>query len=244
MDKTVTCFIPYSEGKSSKSTVSSLRASGDVSKIFIVIPPEHPGAFEDIEADYLRSAGFASTDALKKMAAVADTDYVMTYSKGFPLDLGKFALKRMMQICDNTGAGMVYSDYFEKKNDTLSPHPVVDYQEGSLRDDFNFGSVILYNAGAFTHAVSRMDEDYIFAGLYDLRLKISQGNTLVHIQEMLYTEVETDIRKTGEKQFDYVDPRNRAVQIEMEKACTHHLKCINAWLKPVFREIKFEDQRL
>jgi glycosyltransferase involved in cell wall biosynthesis len=87
-----------------------------------------------------------------------------------------------------------------------------------------------------------MDEDYIFAGLYDLRLKISQGNTLVHIQEMLYTEVETDIRKSGEKQFDYVDPRNRAVQIEMEKACTHHLKCINAWLKPVFREIKFEDQ--
>ena len=105
MDKTVTCFIPYSEGELLKSTVSSLRASGDVSKIFIVIPPENPGTFEDIEADYLRSAGFASTDALKKMAAVADTDYVMTYNKGFPLDLGKFALKRMMQICDNTGAG-------------------------------------------------------------------------------------------------------------------------------------------
>ena len=104
-------------------------------------------------------------------------------------------------------------------------------RKAALRDDFNFGSVILYNAGAFTHAVNRMDEDYIFAGLYDLRLKISQGNTLVRVQEMLYTEVETDIRKTGEKQFDYVDPRNRAVQIEMEKACTHHLKCINAWRK-------------
>ena len=242
MDKTVTCFIPFSEVEILKSTVASLKASGDVSKIFIVIPPDHPGRFEDFEADCLRSEGFTSTDALRKMAAVADTDYVMTYSKGFPLDLGKFALKRMMQICDNTGAGLVYSDYFEKKNDTLSPHPVIDYQEGSLRDDFNFGSVILYNAGAFKQAVSRMDEDYIFAGLYDLRLKISQGHSLVHIQEMLYTEVETDIRKTGEKQFDYVDPRNRAVQIEMEKACTHHLKCINAWLKPVFREIKFEDQ--
>jgi hypothetical protein len=242
MDKTVTCFIPYSEVEILKSTVASLKASGEVSKIFIVIPPEHSGKFEVFEADCLRSEGFASTDALRKMAAVADTDYVMTYSKGFPLDLGKFALKRMMQICDSTGAGMVYSDYFEKKNDILSPHPVIDYQEGSLRDDFNFGSVILYNARAFTQAVSRMDENYIFAGLYDLRLKISQDHSLVHIQEMLYTEVESDIRKTGEKQFDYVDPRNRAVQIEMEKACTHHLKCINAWLKPVFREIKFEDQ--
>ena len=242
MDKTVTCFLPFSEGEIIEIDSSSLKASGDVSKIFIVIPPEHPGRLDDFEADYLRSEGFSSTDALKKMAAVADNDYVMTYSKGFPLDLGKFALKRMMQICDNTGAGMVYSDYFEKKNDALSPHPVIDYQEGSLRDDFNFGSVILYNAGAFTQAVSRMDENYIFAGLYDLRLKISQGYSLVHIQEMLYTEVETDIRKTGEKQFDYVDPRNRAVQIEMEKACTHHLKCINAWLKPVFREINFEDQ--
>jgi hypothetical protein len=242
MDKTVTCFIPYSEVEILKSTVASLKASGEVSKIFIVIPPEHSGKFEVFEADCLRSEGFASTDALRKMAAVADTDYVMTYSKGFPLDLGKFALKRMMQICDSTGAGMVYSDYFEKKNDILSPHPVIDYQEGSLRDDFNFGSVILYNARAFTQAVSRMDENYIFAGLYDLRLKISQDHSLVHIQEMLYTEVESDIRKTGEKQFDYVDPRNRAVQIEMEKACTHHLKCINAWLKPVFREIKYEDQ--
>lgn len=243
MDKTVTCFIPFSESESVKSTVSSLRASGVAGNIFIVLPQEHPGRPEGIEADFLRSAGFASTDCLKKMAAVADTDYVLTYSKGFPLDLGKFALKRMIQVCDNTGAGMVYSDYFEKKNDTLSPHPVIDYQEGSLRDDFNFGSAILYNAKAFTHACSRMDENYDFAGLYDLRLKISQNYPLVHIQEMLYTEVETDVRKTGEKQFDYVDPRNRAVQIEMEKACTHHLKCINAWLEPVFREIQFEGER-
>ncbi len=243
MNKIITCFIPFSEVELLKSTVSSLRASGVVSNIFIVLPQEFPGKIEGVEADFLRSAGFSATDALKKMAAVADTDYVLTYSKGFPLDLGKFALKRMIQICDNTGAGMVYSDYFEKKNDTLSPHPVIDYQEGSLRDDFNFGSVILYNAKAFTRACSSMEENYSFAGLYDLRLKISQNNPLVHIQEMLYTEVETDVRKTGEKQFDYVDPRNRAVQIEMEKACSHHLKCINAWLKPVFREIQFEDEK-
>jgi hypothetical protein len=242
MDKTITCFIPGSDAESLKTTVSSLYASGVVGRIFIIVPADHDGTFKDIEAGVIRSAAFVSSDALKKMAAVADTGYVLTYSKGFPLDPGKFALKRMMQVCDDTGAGMVYSDYFEKKNDVLSPHPVTDYQVGSLRDDFNFGSVILYSTAAFSDACSHMTEDYNFAGLYDLRLKISQHYHLVHIQEMLYTEVETDTRKSGEKQFDYVDPRNRAVQIEMEKACTDHLKRIGAWLKPVFREIEFDDQ--
>ncbi len=242
MDKTITCFLPWSDAESVGATVHSLTASGSISKIFIVVPPDHREVLQGAGTDYLRAAGFTATDALKKMAAVTDTDYVVTYSKGFPLDLGDFALGRMMQICEDTGAGMVYSDYFEKKIETLSPHPVIDYQEGSLRDDFNFGSVILYSEKAFRDACSRMDEDYSFAGLYDLRLKISQTHSLVHIQELLYTEVETDTRKSGEKQFDYVDPRNRSVQIEMEKACTNHLRCINAYLKPHFREIRFDDQ--
>jgi hypothetical protein len=242
MDKTITCFIPGSDAESLRATVSSLKASGVAGRIFIVVPADYSSTFEDIGADVIRSASFASTDALKKMSAVADTGYVLTYSKGFPLDAGKFGLKRMIQVCDDTGAGMVYSDYFEKKNDVLSPHPVIDYQEGSLRDDFNFGSVILYSASAFRDACSHMNEAYSFAGLYDLRLKISQHHPLVHIQEMLYTEVETDTRKSGEKQFDYVDPRNRAVQVEMEKACTDHLKETGAWLKPVFREIEFDDR--
>ena len=234
--------MPWSDAGSVRSTVLSMKASGFAGRIFIVVPADHQEILQGVEADYLRSAGFNSTDALKKMAAVTDTDYVVTYSKGFPLDLGDNAFGRMMQICDDTGAGMVYSDYFERKAETLSPHPVIDYQEGSLRDDFNFGSVIFYTAKAFRDACSRMDEDYSFAGLYDLRLKISQARPLIHIQELLYTEVETDTRKSGEKQFDYVDPRNRAVQVEMEMACTHHLKCINAYLEPYFREIKFEDQ--
>ncbi len=242
MDKSITCFLPWSDAASVAASVSSMRASGVVSKIFVVVSPEHAETLQGVEADYLRSAGFATTDALRKMAAVTDTEFVVTYSKGFPLDLGSLALRRMMQICSDSGAGMVYSDYFERKNELLSPHPVIDYQEGSLRDDFNFGSVILYNARAFRNACGRMDEDYRFAGLYDLRLRISQTDPLVHIQEFLYTEVETDTRRSGEKQFDYVDPRNRAVQVEMERACTSHLKCIDAWLKPHFRDIQFDDQ--
>ncbi len=175
------------------------------------------------------------------MADSADTEFILVYTKSFPLDLGKFALRRMMQVCENVNAGMVYSDYFENKNDQLSPHPVIDYQEGSLRDDFNFGSVILYRTSAFREACRTMDKELRFAGLYDLRLKISQEYPIVHLPELLYTEIEPDTRKSGEKQFDYVDPRNRAVQIEMENACTDHLKKIKGWLKPEFMEIRFDE---
>jgi hypothetical protein len=137
---------------------------------------------------------------------------------------------------------MVYSDYYERRNNTVIPYPLIDYQEGSLRDDFNFGPVILYDGSAFRNACARMEREYKFAGLYDLRLKISQDHPLLHLPEYLYTVEETDKRKSGEKQHDYVDPRNRAVQIEMEFVCTDHLKEINAWLKPVFDKISFREE--
>ncbi len=132
---------------------------------------------------------------------------------------------------------MVYSGYYENKDGKLSARPLIDYQDGSLRDDFSFGSMMLFKTNTIKKAGIEMHEDYIYAGLYDLRLRVSQKHKLIYIPELLYTEIETDIRKSGEKLFDYVDPRNRDVQIEMERACTHHLKRIGAWLKPDFEEI-------
>lgn len=238
MKNRISCFVPDSDNKSVELTSASLRRSGTVDKVYIMVVDNADHSYSDISL--IRTKGFFSTDSLKKMAEVADSGFILIYTKTFHLDLGKFALERMMQVCDETGAGMVYSDYFENKNGHLAPHPVIDYQSGSLRDDFNFGSVMLYKSTAFIEACKRMDTDFQFAGLYDLRLKVSQENSLVHIPEMLYTEVEPDMRKSGEKQFDYVDPRNRAVQIEMEAACTKHLKDVKAFLKPLFRKITFE----
>jgi len=136
---------------------------------------------------------------------------------------------------------LVYSDYFEIKDGVRSNYPVIDYQEGSLRDDFNFGSVLFYNAANLKKAIAETTENYQFAGLYNLRLKVSQQAELVHMNEYLYAEVETDTRKSGEKQFDYVDPKNRSVQIEMEAACTDHLKAIGGYLAPQFKEIAFNE---
>ena len=241
MGKKITSFVQYSYRESLDCTVKSLKDSGVVDKIVILTGIDNVPDFKDPEITYLKSEGFSSTASVKKMADSADTEFILVYTKEFPLDLGKFALKRMMQVIENTNAGMVYSDYFENKNALLSPHPVIDYQEGSLRDDFNFGSVILYRTSAFKEACRSMNKEFRFAGLYDLRLKISQVYPIIHLPEMLYTEIEPDTRKSGEKQFDYVDPRNRAVQIEMEDACTDHLKMIRCWLKPEFMEIRFDE---
>lgn len=240
MDKKITCFLPYSGAEATAQTIKSLRSSVVVANIFVAGSADIKFSYPDPGVSFITTDGFASTATVKKMAESVSTDFILVYSKPFPLDLGRFAPERMLQVCELTGAGMVYSGYYENKNGKLSAHPVIDYQEGSLRDDFNFGSVILYRASAFRNACKKMSGDFRFAGLYDLRLKISQEYTLVHIPELLYSEVETDTRKSGEKQFDYVDPRNRAVQIEMEHVCTDHLKIVRAWLQPEFLKISFD----
>jgi hypothetical protein len=190
---------------------------------------------------WIITENIAATETLKEIAAKAAGEYVLIYNKHLPFDLGQHALDRLMQFCADSGAGMVYSDYFEMKEGNRQPHPVIDYQDGSLRDDFDFGSLLFYSASSLKDAVSRMAVPYKFAGLYDLRLKVSQKQKLVRVPEMLYTVIETDTRKSGEKQFDYVDPKNREVQIEMEQACTAHLKEVGAWLSPRFRKIEFNE---
>ncbi|GHT17600.1 glycosyl transferase [Bacteroidia bacterium] len=183
--------------------------------------------------------GNKSSEAIRQIAENAVTAFTVIYTKS-NIMLGHNALHRFSQIATDTGAGLVYSDYFKLKNTKLVPNPVVDYQQGSVRDDFDFGSLFFFNTAALKNAVARMTENYCFAGLYDLRLKISQTHKLFHISELLYSEEELDLRRSGEKQFDYVAQSNREVQIEMENACTAHLKAINALLKPNDEDIVFE----
>ena len=143
----------------------------------------------------------------------------------------------MLQVAGYTGAVLVYADHFASVEGGMKPYPVIDWQPGALRDDFDFGGVLLVRTDALKQAAAEMDRDYRYAGLYDLWLRLSRKGKFVHVNEFLYYEVELDTRKSGEKQFDYVDPRNRAVQIEMEQACTEHLKAVGGYLEPVFRDV-------
>jgi len=186
--------------------------------------------------------GFGSTNWIKAfLETISDMDYVLLLSKDTRLSLGQFAVERMLGVAEATGAVKVYSDYYEIKEGQLSAHPVIDYQEGSLRDDFNFGPLVLYRADALKQAIGNMTQGVESAGLYYLRLKMSQLGEFIRIPEFLYTIDETDLRKSGQKLFDYVDPKNRSVQIEMEQAVTEHLKDVNAWLAPETNVLEFDN---
>ncbi|MBQ4189634.1 MAG: glycosyltransferase family 2 protein, partial [Bacteroidales bacterium] len=183
-----------------------------------------------------------SSKTVKDMAESAQGDYVLLITKQTELRWVNYGLERMEQVARDTAAAMVYADHFQLCGDKLTEAPVIDCQRGSLRDDFDFGSVLLVSVPALKEAAAGMSESaYEYAGLYDLRLRLSRIGDLVHIGEFLYYEVETDNRKSGEKQFDYVDPRNRKVQIEMEAACTDHLKAIGAWLAPEFAPVDLRE---
>jgi hypothetical protein len=240
MMKRINCFIPYGEVERTRRTVAALNESGMANAVYLMTDNPHavaiPGCFMLLTEDVW------SARTMREIAAGATTDYTLIYTKREALEPGMFALERMTGIADDTAAGMAYADYYELKEGRLTPHPVIDYQKGSLRDDFNFGSLLLYRSAALKEAVASMPADYRYAGLYDLRLRVSRQAPLVHINEYLYTEVETDTRQSGEKQFDYVDPKNRDVQIEMEKACTEHLKQTGGFLAPVFKTIDFDEE--
>ena len=188
-----------------------------------------------------------SSNTVSSIAENTDADYVIICTKATPIRWGLYALERFLRTADDTGAVMVYSDHYSVQEGKLEKHPVIDYQAGSLRDDFDFGSLWLVKAQNLLDYAAQQDrQEYQFAGLYDLRLYLSRVGEIFHVNEFLYTEDELDTRKSGEKQFDYVNPRNREVQIEMEKACTHHLEKVGAlvdtnyYRQPDFDEQEFE----
>lgn len=237
MKTTINCFLPFGMIEETMQTVKELRSSELVDKIYLLTSPltniTLPGC------ELIPILKMQSTEALKAIAELSDATYTLLYTKQTTLKMGLFALERMVQVMEMTQAGMVYADHYQQTDGIQKPAPVIDYQAGSLRDDFDFGSVMLFQADAFKEAAEAATNDYKYAGLYDIRLKVSQKHELVHINEYLYTEVESDQRESGEKQFDYVDPKNREVQIEMEKACTDHLKEIDGYLYPYFRPVDF-----
>jgi hypothetical protein len=190
----------------------------------------------------METDGRFSTDTIHQIAGACDSaEYALVITGESLIQFGMLALERYMQLASDTGAGMVYADYFDRIDGKLSAHPVIDYQPGSLRDDFDFGPVLFFNSRAFKQAAKEIRESLRYAGLYQLRLKLSREGLPLHIPEYLYTMEPLDTRVSGKKMFDYVDPKNREVQIEMEKAATVHLKEIGGYLEPVFDQVSFEE---
>ncbi len=190
---------------------------------------------ETIEVDSVISGA-----GIQELLGKWTTEYLLLVLPGGKVELGARALERFVQVADDTSAGLLYSDFRQRNGGEITDHPLIDYQPGSIRDNFDFGSVLLFSRRALDaslHHHGKVADGVQWGGLYDLRLKLSIDSQLLRIPEPLYTRDVVDVRATGEKIFDYVDPRKRDYQIEMEQLATAHLQRIGAWLEPEFAEV-------
>lgn len=229
---TIYCFLPFDSVGQISPVIESLETCRYPLSITLLLKEEQENP--NIEGcSTLTIGGLNSTETIRKIAEnIPENGYTLLCSGYSPVRFSTHAADRFVRIAEDTGTGLCYADFYRNRDGQREKHPVIGYQTGSVRDDFDFGPVLFYRNSAIRTAVAQMKREYLHAGWYDLRLRVSQSGLPVHIPEFLYSEDEYNFRQSGEKQFDYVDPRNRTVQIEMEQACTDHLKAVGAWLPP------------
>ncbi len=235
MYKKVSAVVPFQNKNETLRNIQILKNENIVDKI-ILLSEEELNLGQDIS---IITSNFKNTNTLKQISEKINSEYLILSLNGKTLTPSRFMLERFIKILFNTNSVFVYSDFYELENNNLKKHPTIDYQPGSLRDDFDFGEIVFIRTSAFKEAVSRMDVEYEFAGFYDLRLKLSQLGNLFHIPEYLYTIGSSEIVGDEESHFSYVDPKNRKVQIEYEKVCTRYLSDIDALVGPEFKSVDF-----
>jgi hypothetical protein len=228
------------QNESSRGLVELLAASPIVSDLIVISPKPSDLKPTSAEAPKARliEGDFFSGAAIAHLLEEINTDYLIFIPPGEEIDPGPRALERIVQVAEESNAGLLYSDFKDDIGGELKDHPLIDHQLGSIRDNFDFGAMYLISKRAADAAIAnhgRIDGDLRWAGLYDLRLKLSIDSMVTRLPEPLYTRVPADQRASGERQFDYVDPRQREYQIEMESVATEHLKRIGAYLAPRFK---------
>lgn len=237
MKGAINCFLPYPVTAQAKQTIEELKQCELVKRIYLFTNATEPSLVPG--CDILQLTSLATAEAVRTIVSLSDAPYSLIYTKDTTVELGLFSLERLFHIAQDTNAGLLYADHYQIKDGVRTEHPLINYQDGSLRDDFDFGPLLFYKKEALEIAVKQLNADTTYSALYELRLWVSVAFQLIHISEYLYTEILKDSNESGERIFDYVDPKNRAVQLEMEAACTAYLRVINAYLKPVFKPIDF-----
>ncbi len=243
--KKVTVFLPYSDTTHSKDLINEFLYNPLVDRVILLANQDHNNGFTTIVSNSI-----FSSKSIQKILQLVKSDYFVIITKDTLIKLNQFSLERFISFAESYNASLVYSDYYDLAGDQKSPHPLQDYLPGSVRDNFNFGPLMFFVTKKVKEVMKRMGSltQTNYAGLYELRLRLStefferrNSTPIIRIPEFLYSQVETDIRKSGEKLFDYVDPKNRTAQIEMELIFTKFLKNINAHLKPKFEKLPKEN---
>ena len=245
MREKIDLFLPCEYIDDAQNALSVLHEYKTVQHIHFLVSADFAAHHQVPEGcTFVITDRLESSNTIVSIAENTDADYVMICTRHTTIGWGNNTLERFLRVADDTDAVMVYADHYKMVEGKMEKHPVIDYQSGSLRDDFDFGSLWCIKAQALADYIAQPDrKEYQFAALYDLRLYLSRVGEIFHLNEFLYSEAELDTRKSGEKQFDYVNPRNREVQIEMEKACTQHLGKVGALIDTTFyRQPDFGEQ--
>lgn len=245
MREKIDLFLPCEYIDDAQNALSVLHEYKTVQHIHFLVSADFAAHHQVPEGcTFVITDRLESSNTIVSIAENTDADYVMICTRHTTIGWGNNTLERFLRVADDTDAVMVYADHYKMVEGKMEKHPVIDYQSGSLRDDFDFGSLWCIKAQTLADYIAQSDrEEYQFAALYDLRLYLSRVGEIFHLNEFLYSEAELDTRKSGEKQFDYVNPRNREVQIEMEKACTQHLGKVGALIDTTFyRQPDFGEQ--
>jgi hypothetical protein len=231
----LTTALMYDDDEKTKTLIKEMAASSAVSELLI----GGGGGISTIEsrARVLPVESFFGSGIIRLLDEVK-TEYLLLVFPGQSVQLGQRAIERFLSVAEETGAALLYSDFKDSLDDQLTDHPLIDYRTGSIRDTFDFGSMVALSTQAVRQAVrayGASPDRLRWAGFYDLRLKLSEFSKILRIPEPLYTRIPADRRASGERQFDYVDPRQRNYQLEMEEVAAEHLKRTGAYLAPEFQ---------
>ena len=235
MQHKIDCFLTFTGQEETQLNIDQIKESNLVQAVFVISPIQVK--FEDAETIFVKNP--FSTESIRLVADKGSGYFTLFALKNTSLEIGSFALERLIQLAEASQSTMLYSDYSEIKEGVRSNHPVIDYQMGSLRDDFNFGPVQLFRSDVLKAFSTEIANDWQHAGFYSLRLLASRMGEISRVPEFLFSMIETDTRQSGEKQFDYVSGNAREKQVEMEQACTDHLQKIGAFLSPNFKQVQF-----
>jgi len=237
--KTISAFIISNDEQIIHHNLEKLSSLESINEIHIVssLPADQLPGYEKI----ITTEFILSSESIKKIIGACTSDFLLLILGNNKIDVNEKTIQRFLETADKKEAGIIYSDFYEKKDDQTLQHPLIDYQPGSIRDDFEFGSIILFDNN-FLSNFHLSENNFRFAGFYDLRLYVSRNSSVVHIPEFLYTSEKPESKESGEKQFDYVDPKNRDLQIEMELAATDHLKKIEAHIQPIIHSVDFSGE--
>ncbi len=182
-------------------------------------------------------------NVLKKIYDISESEFLLVQLTDEDVFLFENSLARFETFAENLSADFLYSDFLAEGENGTEPRSLIDYQPGSVRDDFDFGKFVFIRREILGKYLEQAPASLEYSAFYDFRLFVSRAAQIFRVPEALYVVPRTAKRKTGEAIFDYVKKEFRKIQAEREKVFTNYLKEIGAFLPPITQKVEYEIEK-